>query len=79
LTEANLIGKIKSTYREWLVTGNHGRKIDADYWSALLASRTLKIQVLDELESELKSELKSLDKRNVELARTLAVKKHTLN
>ena len=74
-----MIGKIKSNYREWVTTGNHGRKIDADFFSALLTSRTLKIQVLDELESELKSDLKSLDRRNTELARTLAVKKHTLN
>jgi hypothetical protein len=79
LTEANLIGKIKINYRQWLTSGAQGRKIDVDFFSALLTSRTLKIQVLDELESGLRAELKSLDRRNVELAKTLDIKRHTLN
>ena len=79
LDETNLIGKIKINYRKCIVTGNHGRKADADHFSAVLQSRPVKIEVLDDLESELRSQLKLLDRRNVELAKILAIKRHTLN
>jgi hypothetical protein len=79
LDEASLVERIKSNYREWLQTGNQGRKVDADYWSAVLASRTLKVQVIDELETQLRSELKTLDKRNVELSKVLNTRRHQLS
>jgi hypothetical protein len=79
LNAESLVAQIKSNYRQWIKNAAQGRKIDADYFSALLASRTLKIQVLDELESELRSQLKSLDRRNAELAKILAIRRHNLN
>jgi len=79
LSEVKLAAQIKSNYLEWLQTGNQNRKIDADFFCAVLTQRAIKVSVIDELETQLRSELKTLDKRNVELARTLNIKRYQLS
>jgi hypothetical protein len=77
LTQANLIGKSKALSGMVSKREIMGERSTPTI-TRQFCNQPVKIQVLDDLESELKSQLKSLDRRNVDLARTLGIKRHRL-
>jgi hypothetical protein len=73
--EQKLAEAFKTNYRSWLETQTPRSAADMQLAGRLLTERKLRLEVLDGMRAELDAEFQHLQKRNVEIARILAVKR----